>query len=150
MFTASSQDFAAAAGDQWNLEVWHQKPNPLEEAWRIQYSFTEEEFWLTDVLFASWGVSTRPNPTGIFWNTILCLKMFTIDEGNLHLERSKRPTYRIIPTGNEVRKSFGAHSEVLRNLKTELDRIGALREFFGIRLEDEDQVHIVGRPAAYE
>jgi len=76
--------------------------------------------------------------------------MFTIDEGNHHLERSKRPTYRIILSGNEVRKSFGAHSEVLRKLETELDRIRALREFFGIHLKDEDQVHIVGREAAFK
>lgn len=75
--------------------------------------------------------------------------MFTVDEGNLHLERSKRPTYRIVLIGREVKKIFGPETEVLRKLETEVDRIKALREFFGIRVKDEDQVHIVGRKPAY-
>jgi len=76
--------------------------------------------------------------------------MFTVDEGNLHLERSKRPTYRIVLIGREVKKISGAETEVLRQLETEADRIGALREYFGICLKDEDQVHIVGRKPAYK
>lgn len=75
--------------------------------------------------------------------------MFTVDEGYLHLERSKRPTYRIVLIGHEVRKILGAETEILRKLETEGDRIRALREFFGMKLEDEDQVHIVGRKPAY-
>jgi len=146
---ASSQDFAAASGDQWNLELWHKKPNVSEETWYLQFSFTEAEFWLQDILFGSYGVATQPTPRSLFWNSILCLKMFTVDEGYLHLERSKRPIYRVVLFRNQVKKHTGAEVEVLRKLETELDRIRALREIFGIQLDDEDQVHMVGRAAAY-
>lgn len=77
------------------------------------------------------------------------MKLFTVDEGYLHLERSKRPMYRIVLNRGEVKKQIGAEVEVLLKLSTELDRIRALREIFGVDLRDEDQVHIIGRAAAY-
>lgn len=131
------------------MEVWHQKPGSSEGIWRIQHSFTEPEYWLADVMFGSFGVCYRPNPQSVFWAGVLCLKLFTIDEGNLHLEKSKRPIYRITLFGKEVWKSSGSDKEVLRVLETEVDRIRAIREFFGIDLKDEDAVHMVGRAAAY-
>lgn len=72
-----------------------------------------------------------------------------MDEGNSHLEKTKRPMYRLILHGKKVRKSFGTESEVIRSLDTELDRIRAIREVFGIMIRDEDQVHIAGRAPAY-
>jgi hypothetical protein len=149
--TASSQDFSVAAGGQWNLEVGHTKSEngTSKETWRRQFSFTEAEIWHQDILFSSFNVSKRPLSTNVFWNNVLCLKLLTVDEGNLHLEKSKRPTYRIIILGREVKKSFGAESEVIRILETEIDRVCALREIFGLDVKDEDAVHIIGRVPAY-
>ncbi|KAF9448085.1 cysteine proteinase [Macrolepiota fuliginosa MF-IS2] len=144
---AASPDFATNSGDQWNVEIWHKKPTASEEAWYLQFSFTEAEFWLPDISFGSFGVSTQPG--NLFWNNILCLKMFTVDEGYLHLERSKRPIYRMVLFRDQVKKHTGAEVEVLHKLKTELDRIRVLREIFGVQLDNEDQVHMVGRAAAY-
>jgi hypothetical protein len=76
--------------------------------------------------------------------------VFTVDEGpeNQKLDKSKRRMYRIILHGNEVKKSYGVESEVIRKFESEVERIKALREIFGIRLRDEDAVYIKGRAAA--
>ncbi|EKM81236.1 hypothetical protein AGABI1DRAFT_56672 [Agaricus bisporus var. burnettii JB137-S8] len=147
---SDSQDLESTAGEQWNLEIWHKKHESTDGTWRLQFSFTEDEFSQTDIIFGSFGICNRPDPTTPFWNSILCLKLFTIDnEETLQLEKCERPMYRIILFGKEVWKSSGANKEILRNLETELDRIRAIRDYFGIDMKDEDAVHIVGRAAAY-
>lgn len=150
LFIADSQDLESTAGEQWNLEIWHKKHESTDGTWRLQFSFTEDEFFQTDIIFGSFGICNRPDPTTPFWNSVLCLKLFTIDnEETLHLEKCERPLYRITLFGKEVWKSSGANKEILRNLETELDRIRAIRDYFGIDMKDEDAVHIVGRAAAY-
>lgn len=132
------------------MEVWHKKPDSNDGSWRLQYSFSELEVYRTDIIFNSYGVSTRPTTTNPFWSGILCIKLCTIDnEETVHLEKSKRPVYRVILYGKEVWKTCGSDKEILCILETELDRIRAIRDYFGIDLKDEDVVHIIGRPAAY-
>lgn len=149
LLLAESQDATTTAGDQWNMELWHKKSDGTEEVWRVMYSFTEKEIFVNDCVFVSFGISQNPDPDNIFWNNVLCLKLFTVDEGYLHLEKSKRPIYRVTLFGREVWRSSGPNKEILRVLETEVDRIGALREYFGIDLRDEDAVHMIGRPPAY-
>jgi hypothetical protein len=50
--------------------------------------------------------------------------------------------------GKELKKSFGVNSELICAFETELDRIKVIREVFGIKMRDEDEVYIVGRAAA--
>lgn len=149
LLPAYSQDHTTTAGDQWNMEVWHRKPDASEGVWRIQYSFSESEIFPSDCSFASYGVSQRPAPRSFLWTGVICLKLFTIDEGNLHLEKSKRPMYRLTLFGKEVWKTSGPNKEVVHTLETESDRIKALRDYFGLDLKDEDVVHIAGRAPAY-
>jgi hypothetical protein len=131
------------------MELWHKKSDDSQDPWKIMYSFTEKEIFVKDCIFVSFGISQNPDPDNIFWNNILCLQIFTVDEGNLHLEKSKRPIYRITVFGREAWKSSGPNKEVLRTFETELDRIKALRDYFGIDVKDEDAVYIKGRPSAY-
>ncbi|KAF5354216.1 hypothetical protein D9756_006927 [Leucocoprinus leucothites] len=146
---SSSPDMSVNAGGQWNIEVGHRKSLDAPEIWGRQFAFTESECWHPDIAFSSFVVSKRPGPY-MFWNHVTCVKVFTVDEGpeNERLEKSKRPMYRIILHGKEVKKSYGVESELLRIFGTELDRIQALREIFGIKLRDEDEVYIKGRAAA--
>ncbi|KXN92040.1 Arylamine N-acetyltransferase 2 [Leucoagaricus sp. SymC.cos] len=148
---SSSPDFSVDAGGQWNLDVGHKRliGGTMQEIWRRQFSFTEAEIWEPDILSQSFVVSKRPLETNHFWNNVMCLKLYTVDEGNTRVERTKRPMYRIIIHGREVRKSFGAESEVLRTFETESDRIRALREILGLDVKDEDHIHINGRVPAF-
>ncbi|KAF5353969.1 hypothetical protein D9756_007012 [Leucocoprinus leucothites] len=156
---ASSSDLANRAGGQWHIEVGHQKSisssiaeaSEPEISWYCQVAFKESsEFGEEDIIYASFAVAHRAYPTGFFWNNITCVRIFTVDDdlGNQQLERSKRPMYRIILHGNEVKKSYGAQSEVIKTLGSEMDRIRALRDIFGIKLQDKDEIHIKGRAAA--
>jgi hypothetical protein len=52
--------------------------------------------------------------------------------------------------GNEVRRHIGGSAVTIRKLTTELERIHALREVFGIEVPDEAQAHIFGRDAALD
>ncbi|KXN92043.1 Arylamine N-acetyltransferase 2 [Leucoagaricus sp. SymC.cos] len=148
---SSSPDFSTTVGDLWNIEVGHRKSMNDPEIWRRQFGFSETgEVWQQDIQFSSFAVSHRP--ITIFYNFVTCVKVFTVDEpsatGEPPLERSKRPMYRIILHGNEVKKSYGVESEVMRKFETEVDRIRALREIFGLKLKDEDAEFIKGRAAA--
>jgi hypothetical protein len=131
------------------MEVWHKKRDTPEGSWEVQYSFNETEIFPTDCAFASFGVSQRPAPRSFLWTGVICLKLCTVDEGNLHLEKSKRPMYRLTLFGKQVWKTAGPNKEVLRTLETEQDRIQALRDYFGMDMKDEDIVHMNGRAAAY-
>jgi hypothetical protein len=54
---------------------------------------------------------------------------------------------RIAMAGAAVRQHVGAHTTVLRVMKSEVDRAEALEEFFGIRIPRGDLGYIRGRGA---
>jgi hypothetical protein len=157
LLSASSPDLTTNAAGLWHLEVGHQKSTSSSTKiepkyiWHRQASFTEfSEFWQLDIIYSSFAVANRGYPTGMFWNNVICVKVFIEDAApeNQDLERCKRPMYRIILHGREMKKSYGLESEVITTFESEIDRIRALRETFGIKVRDEDEVHIKGRAAA--
>ncbi|KAJ3572440.1 hypothetical protein NP233_g3082 [Leucocoprinus birnbaumii] len=135
---SASSGSSGLGGGQWNLEVGHRESPDALEIWHRKFSFTESECWQPDIDVLSFAVSQRPGPRNLFYNTVICVKVFQED----------KKKYRIILNGNEVKKSYGAKSEVMRTFNNELERIRALREIFGLKISDEDEVHIRGRPAA--
>ncbi|KAJ3558181.1 hypothetical protein NP233_g11555 [Leucocoprinus birnbaumii] len=148
----SSLDTPDPSAGQWVLEVGHRKSIDAPETWKRLFAFPETECWITDTLYASYVVSKATDFQTVFNETVICVKVYTVDEGegNLSLEKSERPLYRIILDGKQVKKSFGAKSEVMRTFESELDRIRALREIFGIKIRDEDEEYIKGREAALD
>ncbi|KAJ3564237.1 hypothetical protein NP233_g8419 [Leucocoprinus birnbaumii] len=123
---------------QWVLEVGHRKSIDAPETWKRLFAFPETECWITDTLYASYVVSKATELQTVFNETVICVKVYTVDEGVDNL------------SSRRVKKSFGAKSEVMRTFESELDRIRALREIFGIKIRDEDEEYIKGREAALD
>lgn len=132
--------------------------------WRLLYSFTENESLPIDAENASFVASTKPE--GIFWNNVLCVKHALLDsideldeEGKAQaaLERGQYPAevsrnfmFRYIMMGREVKRVIGRSSVTIRTLETELERIEALRDIFGLDIPVEARFHIAGRNSALE
>ncbi|KXN92041.1 Arylamine N-acetyltransferase [Leucoagaricus sp. SymC.cos] len=148
---SSLSDFSNTVGDLWYIEVGHRKSMSDPEIWRRHFAFSEtSEVWQQDIQFSFFAVSHRLS--GMFHRFVTCVKVFIFDEpsetGEPLPERTKRPMYRIILHGNVVKKSYGVESEILRTFETEVERVRALREIFGLKLKDEDVEYIKGRASA--
>jgi hypothetical protein len=152
----------------WNLQVRHSESHgPGSETripWRLRFSFTENEIFAIDIENNSYVMCTRRDPLGLLWNNVLCIKYAFLHEASdldpqsrsqvelasiqYSKEEKEKFLYRYILIGKEVKMHIAGSSVTIRTLSTELERIHALREVFGIHIPDEAQSHIIGRDAA--
>jgi hypothetical protein len=134
--------------------------------WQLLFSFTENESYPIDIENNSHVICTKREPEGLLWNSVLCVKYALLHEArdldaesasraNLDLanhhytkEEKEKFMYRYTMVGKEVRRHIGGSAVTVRKLTTELERLRALREVFGIEIPDEAQAHILGRDAA--
>ena len=130
--------------------------------WRLLFSFTESESFPIDSQNFSHVICTKREPEGFLWTNVICVKYALLHEAgdfepesvlqmNLDQytkEEKEKFMYKYIMFGKEVRRHIGNNAVTIRKLTTELERICALREVFGIEIPDEAQVHILGRDAA--
>jgi len=143
--------------------------DPIAAQWRILYSFSEEEHFSADFDSASFALSMRPRH-GIFWNNVLCAKHFVLSDEEIAMIREETRENEANKTaeskasaegdsdmylgrlvmmgGGEIKRHVGSHSEVIRTMSTELERIRALRDMFLIDISDDDERYIRGRDAA--
>ena len=99
------------------------------------------------------------------WTNVLCIKYALLHEASdfkpesvlqMNMDSNRQYTkeerekfmYKYVMVGKEVRRHVGGSTVTIRKLTTELERIRALREVFGIDIPDEAQAHILGRDAA--
>jgi len=158
-----------ATNIEWRLEVRHNKPNPQASTdksdlmssssfWRILYAFSENEFFPADIESESFVVSTRP--VGLFNAKVICLKNFWLsrDEmlasggtpahGTQSIPVAERYMGRITLEGREIKRHIGSQTERVATVRTEDERVKALREIFGLVIAESDVIHIQGRKAA--
>jgi len=84
----------------------------------------------------------------LFAQNVVCVKYFWLDEEQLKKPNEERFLGSISLIGGMVRRTAGMRSEVLKELKTEEERIEAIREYFGVDVGKEGVQHIRGRTAA--
>ncbi|KAF5387859.1 hypothetical protein D9615_000166 [Tricholomella constricta] len=143
----------ASSKSEWHLEVLHIKPGMTPPQWKVVYSFSEEESFPVDYESANFAVCRRPQ--GLFWENVVCSKLFWIDSVEIgstdsEIDGSIMTRYmgRIGMEGRITRRHIGSGSEVLRTVSTETERAEVLREIFGMNVAGEDLEHIRGRKAA--
>ena len=104
------------------------------------YRFSELEFFPTDYADGSFVVAQSQN--GIIAEQVLCIKHFVDEQHPEHM-------YRVVAAGSRITKQVpGREEEVLRTFASEQDRIDALKEIFGVQLEEDAIQNIKGRHSA--
>lgn len=102
--------------------------NVLSEGrWRTLYQFGTMEFFLRDFEALSFVVAHRPR--GLFWDRILAVASVPEGDGGSMARLVLSEDGRVMQYGTDGPK-------VLRELKSERDRIDALKECFGIHIDE--------------
>ncbi|KAL5360656.1 hypothetical protein BJX96DRAFT_150628 [Aspergillus floccosus] len=114
----------------WCFDVCYNRVDDAKKEWVPVYCFTETEFLPQDYEVMSWFTST--NPTSFFTRYVTCTKMLMDDDkemivGNVTLFK------------DTVRETIGANSKVIKECKTEVERLKALAEIFNVHLTDEEK-----------
>lgn len=137
-------------------------------SWSVQYSFSESEFFRQDIDAASFEVSKRPGD-GMMWNDVIAVRRFFLDEEQSSVaDHLANTSLQQNAVGNEtrlarskdtwqgkytmmkgvVKRHVGTDTKVILDSKKEGTRVRALREIFGIAVDDEDVEYIEGRDSA--
>ncbi|KAJ7718202.1 hypothetical protein DFH07DRAFT_761657 [Mycena maculata] len=156
---ASSLNFQGPEMFEWRLKSVHTRKDPTQpETSRVLYSFIEDEFFDAD--YKAFNYSVLGLTAGLFWENVVCMKFFWMsDEEVLSVDDTvdsatltplTRYMGRLAMAGNAVRRHIGTQTAVLREMKTEVERADALKEFFGINIPHEDLKYIRGRGAELE
>ncbi|KAF8076134.1 arylamine N-acetyltransferase 1 [Lyophyllum atratum] len=136
----------SSSKSEWHLEILHIKEDIRPPLWKVVYSFSEEEFFLTDYEAANFVVCRQSG--GLFWENVICSKHFWLDSREIDNPILTRHMGRLGMEGRVTRRHIGPQSEIIRTVTTEAERADVLRELFGINLSTEDLEHINGREAA--
>ncbi|KAK7973310.1 hypothetical protein PG988_007444 [Apiospora saccharicola] len=130
---AESYASATPGPNMWCYDVCNSPAESGENKWTPVYCFTETEFLPQDYEVMSWFTST--NPRSLFTRYITCTLMIQDEEreelvGNLTL---------FVDT---VRETIGADHKLVKECKTEEDRVQALADIFHVHLMDEEKAGI--------
>jgi arylamine N-acetyltransferase len=118
----------------WCYDVCYNLSNDMtEEKWTPSYCFTETEFLPQDYEMMSWFTSTSPK--SFFTRDILCTKMLMDSAG-------EKIVGDITLFNNVIRKTEGGKRETLAELKTEQDRIDALKNILSVVLTEQEKMGI--------
>ncbi|KAF2765005.1 arylamine N-acetyltransferase 1 [Teratosphaeria nubilosa] len=102
--------------------------------WVPTYCFTETEFLPQDYEMMSWWTSTSPK--SFFTYVLLCTKMIQDEE-------SEKIIGDVSLVGNSIKRKIApGQRDVIGKLKSEEDRVKALKDIFDIDLTPEEQAGI--------
>jgi hypothetical protein len=161
--TVTYIDFSAASAEQadfcWKVEYQGPSRKGDPSKWFLLFTFTENEFFPEDVEAYSFVVCNKPG--GDLRNNVTAVRHLSfeeLDEEGLaeavrefaqYPEDERRMfLWHYTLSGNKVKRRIGSSSTIIRILEDEVDRIRALREFFGIVISEDSCSHISGRASA--
>ena len=107
--------------------------NGPDRDWYSYYCFPEVEFLPADFHAMNYFTSTSPDSFQTF--QVLIVKYLRNDEGIYG---------KMMLVNGEVKKNTGGRTSLVKVCKTEYERIGALKEYFGIEFTEEEQSGIYG------
>lgn len=105
-----------------------------ESAWVIAYSFSEQEFLPEDFEIMSFYMSRSRKS----WFTLMVIC------GKMLMDREENLVGDVGCVGKVFKKRVNGESHVLAECVTEVERVKALEEFLGVRLDEVDRRGIRG------
>ena len=130
----------------WCLQI---RCGEFQPTWQNLYIFSEEEFFDSDFDIINFSCCVRPAGDSKQWTVnrfyadILVVKHFPLSSKDAHMGR-------LLLVGKHIKRQIGDKVEDIATLKTEHERLIALREIFGMYIEKSDIEHIRGRVASLE
>jgi arylamine N-acetyltransferase len=118
----------------WCYDICYNPVEHGENIWVPVYCFTETEFLPQDYELMSWFTSTHPR--SFFTRYITCTKMLMDEDKEVII--GNNTLFK-----DTVRETIRAHRKVIRECKTEDERVQALDEIFDIKLADEEKEGIL-------
>ncbi|THH05931.1 hypothetical protein EW145_g4442 [Phellinidium pouzarii] len=133
----------------WQVEYCGGAGSPTPE-FKPVYQFMEQEFSLLDYAVQHYTKMYKPFED-IFWDDIVCARYVLADEHEEGAERRKITERTLAKLGlfrGVVKKRIGFRELERVVLKSESERVVALKKYFDVNIEEKDIVHIEGRASS--
>lgn len=111
----------------------YQYRNSPDAEWNSFYAFPGVEFSLADFGIINWWASTCPQSFQTF--TVLIVKFYRGDD---------KIVGKVMLINDTIKRNMGGKTEVVAVLKSESERIAALKYWFGLELTDVEVSSIAG------
>lgn len=131
--------------EEWRLEI-NTTRNGQElpqGVWRTLYQFSLHQYYLVDFEWLS--VMVQSNPKSLFWNYLVVV-LYTPAKGD-SAEVGEKMGVKVM-MGPKVTYREGGKYEVLKEMKSEADRISALKEYFNIEYPLDAAVNVRNKNGA--
>ena len=83
----------------------------------------------------------------MFWNDVFCVSYFFVDKSIKMSDPAALEAHlgKLVLTGGKVSRRIGDTIEMLKEVETERERVQALKDYFGVVIDEEDVINIAGR-----
>jgi arylamine N-acetyltransferase len=127
---AIAESYGNQSNKLWCYDVCYNPTDDAESVWVPVYCFTETEFLPQDYEIMSWFTSTHKNS---FFTKYVTSTIMLMDEARRSIVGN------VTLFGGNLKETVGGKQQVLKDCKTEDERVGALKELFGIELTNEER-----------
>ncbi|KAH7400607.1 arylamine N-acetyltransferase 1 [Phaeosphaeria sp. MPI-PUGE-AT-0046c] len=130
---AIAESYGNHSNELWCYDVCHEPTDTQDDVWIPTYCFTETEFLPQDYQMMSWFTSTHP---GSFFTRYVTSTRMIMDKAH------EKIIGNVTLFEGGVKESIGAERKVVKDCKSESERIEALKEIFDIELSEEERAGI--------
>lgn len=144
--------FPGTMRQETNLVWFYEYRNGKDSVWNTYYAFNESEASDWDLQCANFWVVSHPD--SFQRKQILAVKFVRSDvqeivqreelEENNGMQGEVNVLGKIMLADDIVKRNMGRKTEIVKQCRTETERLEALKEYFGIYLTDEEQQGIRG------
>ncbi|KAI3542634.1 hypothetical protein CSPX01_06839 [Colletotrichum filicis] len=130
-------------GTQDEHKMWqYQYRNNEELPWQTFYCFSDAVEWLPpDFGVVNCFTGSNPESSAV---TMLCVVKFLRIDTQEQLTHPQKIYGKRMLVGHLVKENLGGRTRVVRECRTEDDRVQALRDWFNIELTEQEMVSIKG------
>jgi arylamine N-acetyltransferase len=124
-----------------DTKLWiYQYRNAPDKDWSSFYAFAEFEFMQADFRVMNWFTGSSEESQQR-WNALVIKFLRRRVEGG---EGEEEVYGKRMLVNGDVKENVGGKTRIVQQCKTEAERVGALKRWFGITLTEEERKAIVG------